>query len=230
MLKRSEHRFAKREFIREEYRNQYGYMDGHRALEALSELCAESYGEAYRCHAGRCNKSPRKGWHRMDFYCNSPALHPTKPSEDNRHKTKPCGRGQICETLVAHNYAGYMTKFPYCKSTLKINKRPAARVEVPPRFQGETSLPNPEETWQISDAINSPGTLDTHYHLAAELAGLQASWEYRGHWKNGWSFLTESQGMASSFSCLGCPQGTLYAETVGFNGEAEGFTFPHSSY
>lgn len=56
---------------------------------------------------------------------------------------------------------------------------------------------------------------------------LTASWEYRGHWSNGWAFLVSSLVMAFSFSCLGCPSGTLHAETVGFQSKAVSLVLPH---
>lgn len=227
MHKRSEHRITKREFVLEEYQSQGKYMNGQRVLEALSEVCAQRFGAGYRCYRGTCAATNVKRYPMLDFHCNNPSDEPHYPSVNSRHASRACARGQTCDTFPAVNYAGKRKLFPYCKDTMKINKRPAAEVEVPPRFEGQASLPNPEETWQISDDLPSPGTIDTVYHMADHIAGLQASWEYRGHWENGWNFITGSKGMASSFSCLGCPKGVLYAETVGFKSQAEGFTLPH---
>lgn len=184
-------------------------------VEVQSRLCAQRFGEGFRVIRGFCGRGRLGTKNVLDIYCNNP---PNFPRHGYRHTTKSCQRGDICDTTTFINYHDLEATIAFCKSIIPVNKRPGPEVEIPPVYDGWKTLP--DEVW-------SPGTFDTFFQLADEVStGLKASWEYRGHHANGWGFLSDSNGKTTSFSCLGCPSGTLYVETVGFKSRAEGFTLP----
>lgn len=222
LLKRAEHTLTKRAFVELETLNLRYHMDGQRLIEFLSLACITKFDDPrLRASRGSCSSSVK-----MDVYCSVP---PGPVSVGVRHMVGDCRPGvEECVTLQAHNYRGAIRNFPYCQKVLPINKPPVAKVDASPRYEGsmELTLPPPPTDWgPVHPDLPSPGTIDAHFDMAGQY--LKAAWEYRGHWSNGWGFLLTSVGLATSFSCLGCPSGTLYAETVGFKSRAVGFVLPH---
>lgn len=236
MLKRSEHKLAKRaQYVFLERKNlEAKNFKGQEVIEARSAECASagsyrgsssSSSPFSRCYRGHCVIDKDSGRHRYNINCNIP---PRPVSARFTSTSRSCEEDQECVTIEAFNYAGKLRPFPYCQNTFQINKKPALSIEAPPRFEGWLNIPpKPNDEWPMHEDLPSPGTLDSYYQLEGQYSGHTASWEYRGHWSNGWAFLVSSLVMASSFSCLGCPSGTLYAETVGFKSKAVGFTLPH---
>lgn len=220
MLKQSEHRLTKRAVVGEESLN---FRDpfGQALVEALSEDCVEKNGEGARAFGGKCIKNSVPAM--MEIRCGRPPRNPTAFPLQPASRT--CVYGQICEYKSAFNYYGRINRFPYCKDNFHINKRPGPEVEIPPRYNGWMWL---TDSWQVSNELPSPGTIDFHFEVAGQYPGLKGSWEYRGHWSNGWSFLAGSHALATSFGCVGCPSGgALYAETIGFKAQAAGLTLPN---
>lgn len=205
---------SKRELVGQETENRDATV--RELIEARSADCAKSFGAGMRVTRSHCGTTLNVGGPRarMDLYCQRP---PTDPYDGYRHTTRACKKGQECVALRMINYAGQIGKVTYCKDKFPVNKRPGPEVELPPVYDGWKTLP--DEQW-------SPGSFDYFFQVADSMAGLTASWELRGHHANGWGFIDDPKGKATSYSCLGCPSGTLYAETVGFKTQVEGFTLP----
>lgn len=223
LQKRAEHhgRLAKRAYVLQEFRNEQAKnYDGQRMIELRSQDCVERWGEPWRAFRGTCNTHRDKIRPLLDFSCQIP---PSVSGHGLHRVYQPCSKDQTCEIIDAWNYAGMFRTFPYCKDKFKIEKRPGPEVEIPPRYEGWKELP--DKDWLMHQDLQSPGTIDFHFELSGTFNSLKTAWEYRGRWDNGWSFILASVGLVSTFSCLGCPKGTLYAETIGFKSLASGFVF-----
>lgn len=163
----------------------------------------------------------------MEWFCKNPAQRARRWQMSDWCTE----RGKTCAEMPVTNFLGNKVRLPYCCDRIPIARPADEGVQLVPVYEGHKTLP--DEAW-------SPGTFDAFFQLAHEyasqaaagassspsagLAGLRGRWEYRGHYASGASFFDRNDTLAHSWSCLGCPSGTLYVETVGFTSEAVGFS------
>ena len=198
---------GKRDRIGGEIENTDAQQD---VVEARSSGCVTTFGPRYRATVGNCHeKNPR----RMVWYCS--VFDRGTMAGRRRERSQMCQADQRCAEMAITNFFGHRKALPYCQDKIAINKPTGDGIQLVPEYEGYKTLPY--EVW-------SPGTIDTHWQLESELAELKGHWEYRGHYASGRTYINHSAEFSHSWSCIGCPSGTLYIATVGFMSHAVGFT------
>lgn len=185
-------------------------------VEERSATCESRFGIEYRVTTGYCPSHRRT---RMLFTCRHKTL-----VGNQRESSQTCPPNHVCASVrQVINFLGHSVQIPYCAEELQINQRTDESADAVPSYEGHRTIP---EAPQPPEPPHSPSVLDSIdqiWHIEdGHIPGLTGQWDYRGRYSNGNGFSSRSFGMAHSWSCIGCPAGTLYVETVGFKATALG--------
>lgn len=184
-------------------------------IEARSSTCSRRFGEPYRLSSGYCSK--QKKYRRLGVICRVPG------EVGYKETSEACPPTQRCVVAMAINYLDNWVKVPYCGDTIEIQERTQDSADVVPTYEGHRTIPDPA---QMPEPPHSPSILDSIDQFweveDGHIPGLKAQWDYRGHYSNGNGFSSRSLCLAHSWSCVGCPAGTLYVSTNGFKSQAVG--------
>lgn len=209
-------RLAKREVFGDEVRNDYFTQQ---TLEARNVKCEERFGTTHRFASGYCHADrPR--------FLGITCRHRTERAARNirLRASETCVSPQKCDVIFGWNFYGNRVRIPHCVDVIEINERTSANADPVPEYEGSMRVPSPASDAQAPP--HSPSILDSIDQIweveDGHIPGLTAQWDYRGAYSNGNGFSSRSFGMAHSWSCIGCPSGTLYVSTVGFRAQALG--------
>lgn len=198
-------------------------VDNNAGQQAVVELrslkCASKFGVDHRAISGSCPKSRPN---QMNLSCQLPGSvrNPIGAGTRLEKKTSEwCKKPTVCRTIVVRNFIGNTVHMPYCADVIEINKR-ENDADVVPAYEGQKTI------YDAEAGPSDPSTVDTFWRIYGEFEALTGNFDYRGRSASGQTFRAVSPKQVSSWCCMGCPPGTLYAETIGFKSQAVGFTVP----
>ncbi|KAJ9413831.1 hypothetical protein QL093DRAFT_2502527, partial [Fusarium oxysporum] len=173
-------------------------------LQALHDLCVETYGTGHRATSGLC-RPDRRASRQIDC---------AKPGGPVRRGTtsRACPEGHECTTFNAYNFRNrhHQATFPVCGPRIEVKDRHDIGIDT--EWQG---------TW-YPESPKSPGT----YNFFAQLAGnLDGYFGYDGVYSDGYK--TSSHGYGHSWSCVNCPGGKVTITSTYRPTWAIGYTSPN---
>lgn len=137
-----------------------------------------------------------------------------------------CELNYVCDTIRVKNFLGHEVSMAYCRNEVEVNERAGTSTDGIPIYEGHSTIPAATE----NEPPHSPSALDSLDSMWEIEDGaipglLVAQWDYHARYSNGNSFAAGSLGFAHSWSCIGCPAGTLSIQSVGIKVTAIGSIF-----